>query len=1071
MKRRTWSTGVFAAVVLVLALLPFPAAAAPSSPASPAEPFVQSGQAALAASDFPNAEKEFRSALGADPNYAPAYSGLAQTYAAQSGREKDALANAQRAADLAPKDGRVLALLADVQLRQYTPAALEAAEQAAALSPDDAVVQAVLALAYLDDSRWEQAHAAAARAVELDKGLALAHYSLGQVYAGMADFPRARPSFDEALRLEPKNVRWHMALGRLLSDMNDADGAIRAYGQATGIVHDYVPALIQLAMQNLWGGSSALARDKMQKAAKLAPQAYEPRLLQGEIELWEGNLDAALGHYQRSLALAPHNALARNAMAAAYQNMGECRKSADLLDSLIAERPHAAEYRVNLAYAYMCLEDYRAMLKSAEQAAALDPYSSLAHIAVAHALRALGRADEAIEAYGRAVAVSPDAGGIVAQLGDMLVEQQRYAEAESEYQTARRLGRDDLAAAGLCQTFASQNRWADALPECHDYNLMYPDEAYYAQTYAMAQAGSDQAWQGAASLDKLAKTAPDDAQLRLNLGIALVKAKQYKAAQAAYEKVMALVDEPTERDQTILSLLKGGWTLRESDALAQLQTAAKEAIQRTLRVQVTGKAPAERTLVMQILSHPSDTPESMTQAALAMTGFAAYFGPRIEPAADRVVVQQMDKEGKAYITITAARSDLLDFILGLLSEADLVNRLEFEMGAKQATTGAAEIERLGKEAAALRGLAIRKPISVTMITQETYNAEYKADLAEQTVGEEEASTALYRLLGALGPQDDTEQIAEDVVSEQVLGYYDPKTGALKVLANKIPSAAERMTIVHEYVHALQDQNFTALDDGGRDSDRRLALRALAEGDATVAAGQYFAENFGLEDYVRTLAAVETELDPQALAEAPSVLGQLFTFPYTVGAAFVQEAFDEGGWDAVDEFYASPPESTEQVLHSAKYRAGEPPVTVRLPKLAGPLAADWKPAGEDTLGEIGLWALLQMDLGPTLANTSAAGWGGDRYALLRHKDGSYALALNMAWDTGTDAQEFASLLRTALRHRKDFTERTDDLASLSPTRVFDGGTAWWVVTEDRKQVRIAIGGTRPVAEQIAAAYNK
>ena len=73
----------------------------------------------------------------------------------------------------------------------------------------------------------------------------------------------------------------------------------------------------------------------------------------------------------------------------------------------------------------------------------------------------------------------------------------------------------------------------------------------------------------------------------------------------------------------------------------------------------------------------------------------------------------------------------------------------------------------------------------------------------------------------------------DLLTEQVVGYYDPGTKVLYV----VEGAAEDlvgMTITHELVHALQDQyiNLDSIQNLEGDNDRQSALQAVIEGQAT-----------------------------------------------------------------------------------------------------------------------------------------------------------------------------------------------------------------------------------------------
>jgi hypothetical protein len=152
--------------------------------------------------------------------------------------------------------------------------------------------------------------------------------------------------------------------------------------------------------------------------------------------------------------------------------------------------------------------------------------------------------------------------------------------------------------------------------------------------------------------------------------------------------------------------------------------------------------------------------------------------------------------------------------------------------------------------------------------------------------------------------------------------------------------------------------------------------------------------------------------------------------------FVQGRFASGSWAAVDKVYASPPLSTEQVLHPEKYDAGEAPVAVTIPAtLAGDLGKGWKLALQDTFGEFqfGVW-LREGGVEPTAAAAAAAGWGGDRLAVLDGPGGASAVVMKTAWDSPADAQAFETAASTALRKA----------GGTGGAFIGEGGTTRWIV---------------------------
>jgi hypothetical protein len=142
------------------------------------------------------------------------------------------------------------------------------------------------------------------------------------------------------------------------------------------------------------------------------------------------------------------------------------------------------------------------------------------------------------------------------------------------------------------------------------------------------------------------------------------------------------------------------------------------------------------------------------------------------------------------------------------------------------------------------------------------------------------------------------------------------------------------------------------------------------------------------------AQVEGEMTGSPdVAGVPRVLRASLVAPYVDGVLFVhalrrrgieramakKASNDDAGWSAVDEAWRTPPDSTEQMLHLAKYDAREPPETVPVPPPPGP---GFTVAYDDVFGEEGLRIAVEEWVPKKSAAAAARGWGGDRAALYR-----------------------------------------------------------------------------------------
>jgi len=274
----------------------------------------------------------------------------------------------------------------------------------------------------------------------------------------------------------------------------------------------------------------------------------------------------------------------------------------------------------------------------------------------------------------------------------------------------------------------------------------------------------------------------------------------------------------------------------------------------------------------------------------------------------------------------------------------------------------------------------------------------------------ETNQELLVMLGLIEDDDDLHSIYLDLYTEQIAGYYDPETKKLYVIGdNATLSPSDKMTFAHEVTHALQDQHYdltTLKEQAGEDSEYSMGITSLIEGDATLTQGLYYWQ--ALSQHERDTIEQESEqTQSPAYDAAPRYIQESLIFPYTKGVEFALQLYQGGGWDAINAAYDNPPKSMEQIIHPDKYAAADNPVTVNLPGLLGD---DWEVKDDGTVGEFDLKHILEAFITPS-DNTvdAAAGWGGDRYAYLKHDTtDEKLLVVYSTWDTEADAQEFFDL---------------------------------------------------------------
>lgn len=324
------------------------------------------------------------------------------------------------------------------------------------------------------------------------------------------------------------------------------------------------------------------------------------------------------------------------------------------------------------------------------------------------------------------------------------------------------------------------------------------------------------------------------------------------------------------------------------------------------------------------------------------------------------------------------------------------------------------------QVARIRGLDAKRAVARQTIDEAELRTMITALFDEETPPEYVAANErLYKALGLIPADADLRELSLDLLSGGVAGFYRNDQDKLYIVSKTgLPGVIERITFAHEYDHALQDQNTTVFtdQDGILDqTDRILARQAIYEGDATLLMTFWAVQNFNAQDAAELLALGSDPAQQALLNRMPAILEDTLLFPYKTGSAYVQAAQLRGGWPAVNDFYDRMPESTEQILHPDAYQANEAPIAVDLPDdLADQLGTGWSVPLEDTFGEfqLGIW-LRENGILPTAATAAAAGWGGDRLAVVEGPNGAWGMVLETTWDSGTDATEFQDAAQTAV----------------------------------------------------------
>jgi len=323
-----------------------------SAATDPAQAIFEHAVQALAAGDYPAAERGFLEVLRVQPNHVGAIGNLGIVYARMN-RNDQAITEYQRALRLSPNDEsillnlglvylkeerheyalpyfqRVIALdpqnrkarqLADV-CRLYmgkVALAIQDLERLRADDPGDGQLLFLLGFAYLKNGDMKTAREYLSQMLEA-AGPDQAEFLMGKASYEALNLQQAEKSFLRVLQLNPDFPGIHVELGKVYSGEHRAGDAIREFQTAL----KKNPAD---ADANYYLGCELVREDRfeegipyLEKATKLAPDSYAAYVYLGKAKLHLGQAGEAVALLRKAVELNPDNANAQYTLGRALE--------------------------------------------------------------------------------------------------------------------------------------------------------------------------------------------------------------------------------------------------------------------------------------------------------------------------------------------------------------------------------------------------------------------------------------------------------------------------------------------------------------------------------------------------------------------------------------------------------------------------------------------------------------------------------------------------------------------------------------------------------------------------------
>jgi len=297
--------------------------------------------------------------------------------------------------------------------------------------PDDREAVDYLAYDLLFSKRYEDASAVVSRyqtRLTKDRDLPLI---AGYIHAHDREYNQAVEDFTNALKVDPEMATGYMNRGYVYNDMRLATKAEHDFRKALELKPDYGEAHLGLAFSLLQLRQSQAALNEAQLASKLLPESDSLHLAKAEAYRQRAMLTNAEEEYRAALKFNSKDIQTYLALADTQYHLRQYQPSADTLTQALSVSDDPMIH-AQLARSYARLQQEDQAMHSIEAAERTGGRDYRVLLVTADALQIMGRRDQAMTRYSRALETSDDRLKVRLALGRLFAAEGKQVDAQQQ---------------------------------------------------------------------------------------------------------------------------------------------------------------------------------------------------------------------------------------------------------------------------------------------------------------------------------------------------------------------------------------------------------------------------------------------------------------------------------------------------------------------------------------------------------------------------------------------------------------------------------------------------------------
>ncbi|MBN2580850.1 MAG: tetratricopeptide repeat protein [Pirellulales bacterium] len=403
------------------------------------------------------------------------------------------------------------------------------------------VVGALALLTWQQNHLYKNAEVMYRATIEKNPDCWMLHYNLAMTLLVQDQVSEAIQHYEQALRLNPRNVNILNNLGNALKRAGRLSEAIVRFRQALKLDPQFADCYNNLGNALRALGRQQEALDCYTQTLKFNPLSADARFNLGQILFETGKIPEAARQFQKALETNPNHAEAQFALANALDATGRLPEAVDHYKQALRLKPRSIESYNGLAITLNKLGRVEEALRCCQQALKIEPKSAATHNNLGLCLGQSGRFPEAIEHFQQALKLQPNFPEAENNLGNAFFADGQVTEAIKHYRQAVR-NKPEFAEAysNLGNALQSKGRTTEAVAQYRHALQCNPNnfQVHYRLGLALSESGQYQ--EAVKQFQETIRLSPRFLNAHINLAFTLAQADRPDEAVAAARKALDL---------------------------------------------------------------------------------------------------------------------------------------------------------------------------------------------------------------------------------------------------------------------------------------------------------------------------------------------------------------------------------------------------------------------------------------------------------------------------------------------------------------------------------------------------